>query len=1451
MSNESRRIFFGAFAIVLMLLPLTTPFIELGVRSAKAYIVTGKTYSYTLSLSVATGAVDTSVTLTGTSFPATSDVQLAIGTSAGMTVLALADMDDVSLKPRNNAWGTVMTDGDGNFWVRFRIPDRGDGPNVYIDILVDYDLNGAAEVGYGVAGMTTPSTWAKLFTITPALTFSPSSGVPGIYVAISGRGFRGGETISTIRWDGSAFQPGTTTALVVPVAVTTVGAAYTYPGADGTRPVTVPGAFGVAGASPVAGGSNSVYTTTQTPLLLQVPHDQAGTHTITVYGSVSGAVSKTFTVSAQLTILGTNVGGYVAGRVSVRPSQPADAVRLLGWGFAGTGITGIKIGGLPATGAGYTITSGHFGDAGLGDATVEPMVGSTIATAGAYDIEITTTAATYTFTKRIMVSTAGVATKIELSATDFGSGGSLSTPTRLVFSGWDSAGGASPKSFTAYPLDAKGRCIRWGSPIVFVPDAAFAALSGLTYYAGLARHQSLPPYPAAARYRVIDANEYVVGTRSTINVAGFAGGERLTAYVAGTALTDYVQLTNVAQIAMTANCNPDLIITATHGVAQAGLAGAGAGTGTVRAIVRRRAVAVNGYNERFITAAVLVATSWGDAAAGTTTVTPTGAIAATPYEDLIAVTTGVIGEVFWAASQAADPVRQCEYAVVWTWYNYAAAPGGTKTVTVYGSGFTAATAYHGTWAGQTFRLTQLATYAMTIPDNTAPANSWQNFRVTTDSLGGFIAVLNLPTPSITIANALWSGYASYTISVGPASATMTVTPRLLMTANNQANKVGDANVAVNGWGFVANEAINIWVGGTAATITAGPAASVAGVLGATITIPYLPNGWQGVQVSGVTTAGNTVTVSNAIQIVPLYRLQTSPLVAADSDIDRDTLTANRRVYVYGLGFKASTQYVFRWNGATSGTTVGSTFTTDSLGRIPGSLVAAFSIAATASTYGTTPSTTSFDIPSGTQDFHVVDIAEAATPTTSVVFGLVNAGVVGAWGGTAAGWIDGPADAAGTPDGFIGNTAAGTNAGDERRALCYVDVRPCITINPNSGHIGSVITVSGNGFRPNTPYDIQVSTGLLAGTVFGSFTTLSDGTIPSGTTFTVPAGMASLDTVDIYFQGTNNLAANTVVNVVNTAANREDNVADQVNRPAVTLNPFIVLNPTYGAVATVITITGVGFLPGVTYWIFWDKANQFSNPNPKTQFAADVNGNVPSGVTITVPSGASTGDHMIDVTNPAGAGGAWGSVIVDIPLFTVTAATTGIGQQIFTVFSSSATIGFMKTGNIYDDSAVGFMYAHRNPPKLLFAKTDATYVNQATGAPTWSGYQHLVMVGGAGVNPVLARYETLGSAPLKYAGNSTHHIIVKDSTAQLTVPISSITASNDYFVMEVIQDGTHTVLAFWGLGQWGTYASGVYFDAKFTDLATLTQGWYIIRWQDLNSNTTPDYPAEFTTVASGT
>jgi len=200
---------------------------------------------------------------------------------------------------------------------------------------------------------------------------------------------------------------------------------------------------------------------------------------------------------------------------------------------------------------------------------------------------------------------------------------------------------------------------------------------------------------------------------------------------------------------------------------------------------------------------------------------------------------------------------------------------------------------------------------------------------------------------------------------------------------------------------------------------------------------------------------------------------------------------------------------------------------------------------------------------------------------------------------------------------------------------------------------------------------------------------------------------------------------------------------------------------------------------------------------------------------------------------------------------------GFGGIATAVFSGPDTVGFMMTGNIYDDSAMLGLYAHRAPPKFLFLKTDAAYVNPTTGVPTWSGYMHLVTVAGRNANPTTAYYEDNCLAPLKWAGTATNAIIVDATGAvKLNVPLSSITASDDYFVMEAITDGQHKVIILWGIGAMGTYVSGIYFDGIGPTMSsTHTQGWYIIHWQDLNGNGVADYTGfntgEFTIAASGT
>jgi len=201
--------------------------------------------------------------------------------------------------------------------------------------------------------------------------------------------------------------------------------------------------------------------------------------------------------------------------------------------------------------------------------------------------------------------------------------------------------------------------------------------------------------------------------------------------------------------------------------------------------------------------------------------------------------------------------------------------------------------------------------------------------------------------------------------------------------------------------------------------------------------------------------------------------------------------------------------------------------------------------------------------------------------------------------------------------------------------------------------------------------------------------------------------------------------------------------------------------------------------------------------------------------------------------------------------TIVKIEPGLGSTIGAVFAGSDPVGFMLTGNIYDDSGMLGMYAHRSPPKILFPKTDTSKVSP-TGQPTWSGYTHLVTVGGRAANPTTKYYEDSGLAPVRAVVNLNGTIsILRGSALQLNVQLSSINQSNDYFVMQVLSDGAHKVIILWGIEQRGTYASGIYFDGKYPDMASLTYGWYIVRWQDLNGNQVPDYPAEFTIVASGT
>jgi len=185
--------------------------------------------------------------------------------------------------------------------------------------------------------------------------------------------------------------------------------------------------------------------------------------------------------------------------------------------------------------------------------------------------------------------------------------------------------------------------------------------------------------------------------------------------------------------------------------------------------------------------------------------------------------------------------------------------------------------------------------------------------------------------------------------------------------------------------------------------------------------------------------------------------------------------------------------------------------------------------------------------------------------------------------------------------------------------------------------------------------------------------------------------------------------------------------------------------------------------------------------------------------------------------------------------------TAMASQIFALMKDESEVGFIKTGNSYDDSALGFLYAHRCLSKKIADAHDLSLT--VDGKLKWgdAGFSHAVLFGGRNSNRITRCYEDNGLTPLKYGGNATNAIIKKQNgTVILNVPLSEISAQNDYFVLEAFDDGPHKLLAAWGIEEAGTYQSGVYFDLQFANLERLNdKSWLIVHWH---------HPSNFDVIA---
>jgi len=234
-------------------------------------------------------------------------------------------------------------------------------------------------------------------------------------------------------------------------------------------------------------------------------------------------------------------------------------------------------------------------------------------------------------------------------------------------------------------------------------------------------------------------------------------------------------------------------------------------------------------------------------------------------------------------------------------------------------------------------------------------------------------------------------------------------------------------------------------------------------------------------------------------------------------------------------------------------------------------------------------------------------------------------------------------------------------------------------------------------------------------------------------------------------------------------------------------------------------------------------------------------------TFTLPTIAASGLYTVFATATQSSSGASGS---SVAYFTV--PRTSLGAQISQIFSATDTLGFEETKNIADNAGAGFMIAHRSGPKVIFTFNDLTKVDPSSSRLLFTGYTNAVIVGGRNANPTTKFYEDQNLARLTAIVNPGGTVsILHNGGVVFNVPLSSITSTNDYFTMQVFNDGTHLVVVLWGIQQYGTLASGVYFDMQFSNLASLNQEFYIIHWQDTNGNSIPDSGDAFTIVYSGT
>lgn len=180
--------------------------------------------------------------------------------------------------------------------------------------------------------------------------------------------------------------------------------------------------------------------------------------------------------------------------------------------------------------------------------------------------------------------------------------------------------------------------------------------------------------------------------------------------------------------------------------------------------------------------------------------------------------------------------------------------------------------------------------------------------------------------------------------------------------------------------------------------------------------------------------------------------------------------------------------------------------------------------------------------------------------------------------------------------------------------------PVITINPTSGPLASLVTVTGNGFNPSSPIVIS-----FQGDTRVTVTWPSTGAF--STTFNVPSTSSNGDHIVKASQGSNSASKTfKVTDMVNPKATQGSNSSSETFTNTSSVAPTITLNSTSEPIGTSVNITGAGFDPSSTVAITFNGTDIITTPTTVT-----TNNNGEFFANFTVPLSSSVGFVQVVAT----------------------------------------------------------------------------------------------------------------------------------------------------------------------------------------------------------------------------